>query len=87
MHTKSSGSCNTASKGWELAWHRDCIAISHIGKTHTHTHTSRERESKTERGREGEAGCVLAVGCIFFSKAVTYTRALYLLAQGFYIVF
>lgn len=52
-----------------------------------HTHTSIERECKIERGREGEAGCVLAVGCSFFSKAVTYTCALYLLAQGFYVVF
>lgn len=70
-------------EGWKMAWHRDSVAISHIGNTYT----SIEREGKIERGREGEAGCVLAVGCSFFSKAVTYTRALYLLAQGFYVVF
>lgn len=85
MHTNSSWFSQRSVEGWKMAWHRDSVAISHIGNTHTHT--SIEREGKIERGKEGEAGCVLAVGCSFFSKAVTYTRALYLLAQGFYVGF
>lgn len=78
------GSRNAASK--DGRW-RGIETLLLFHTLETHTHTSIEREGKIERGKEGEAGCVLAVGCSFFSKAVTYTRALYLLAQGFYVGF
>lgn len=52
MHTNSSWFLQYSVEGLEMAWHRDSIAISHIGNTHTHTYASIEREGKSERGRE-----------------------------------